>query len=159
MAERRSLTFATLDRVMPDVDRLLEGHVTLGKWSLAQICNHLCTAVTYTVEGYPGRAPWIVRATIGAFARRRLLKTGRMASGIRLPAEFQPKPGLDARAEAEALRASLQYYAGHQGTPVIHPILGKMNRAEWDRFHAVHCAHHLSFVLPTSSEAGLDATA
>jgi len=159
MAERRSLTFATLDRVMPDVDRLLEGHETVGKWSLAQICNHLCTSVAYSVEGYPGRAPWILRATVGAFVRRRLLRTGRMATGIRLPEEFQPKPGLDARAEAEALRACLQYYAAHQGTPVTHPILGKLTRAEWDRFHAIHCAHHLSFVRPVSSEAGRESTA
>lgn len=154
MAERRALTFATLDRVMPDVDRLLEGHETLGQWSLAQMCNHLSTALLMSVEGFPGRAPWIVRTTIGGFARRRILKTGRMATGIRLPVEFQPKPGLDARAEAETLRASLMYYAAHQGPPVVHPLLGKMTRGEWDRLHAIHCAHHLSFARPIEPGPG-----
>ena len=40
-ASRRALTFESLDRVMPDVDRLLEGHTTVGTWTLGQICNHL----------------------------------------------------------------------------------------------------------------------
>jgi hypothetical protein len=149
MAERRSLTFPTLDRVMPDVDRLLEGHQTLGQWSLGQVCNHLATSITYSVEGFPMRAPWILRTTLGAVKRRQLFKTGRMAGGIRLPAKDVPKPGLDARAEAEALRATLQYYAAHQGPLALHPLLGKMAREQWTRFHGIHCAHHLSFLLPS----------
>jgi hypothetical protein len=44
MAERRELTFASLDDVMPDVERLLAGHVTVGRWTLGQILNHLATA-------------------------------------------------------------------------------------------------------------------
>lgn len=148
MAERRALTFATLDRVMPEVDRLLEGHETLGQWSLGQICNHLATAVTYSVDGFPMLAPWIVRKTIGAVHRGQVLKTGRMAAGRKLPVKYQPRPGLDARAEAEALRATLQFYAANQDPLKLHPFFGRLTRDEWDRLHAIHCAHHLSFVLP-----------
>ena len=38
---RRPLVFVRLDEVMPDVERLLAGHVTVGRWTLGQICNHL----------------------------------------------------------------------------------------------------------------------
>src|SRR4051794_20833011 len=38
---RRSLRYESFDEVMPDVERLLEDHVTVGNWSQAQICRHL----------------------------------------------------------------------------------------------------------------------
>ena len=151
MAERRTLTFTTLDRVMPDVDRLLEGHETLGNWSLGQICNHLATVVAGSVDGFPFRASWIYRKTMGTVIRRQLFKNGEMAVGTQLPPQFCPKPGLDARAEAEALRATLRYFAGYQEPLVMHPFFGWLTRDEWNRLHAIHCAHHLSFVLPLGS--------
>jgi len=35
MLERRMLDFASMDEIMPDVERLLEGHSTAGQWTLA----------------------------------------------------------------------------------------------------------------------------
>jgi hypothetical protein len=146
---RRTLTFSSLDRVMPDVDRLLEGHTTVGNWSLGQICNHLTRGFTCTVEGFPERAPWLVRKTVGPLILNRILTTGRFPRGIKLPREYVPKPGVDARAEAEALRAALRLLASHPGPLAEHPLAGSIPRASWDRFHCIHCAHHLSFALPT----------
>ena len=42
---RRAIQFESLDEIMPEVDRLLEGHTTVGNWSLAQICRHLATVL------------------------------------------------------------------------------------------------------------------
>ncbi len=151
-AARRPLQFATLDEVMPEVDRLIErGHTTVGKWTLGQICNHLAGALTKSVEGIPFRAPWILRKTIAPFFLRRLLRTGRMPEGFRLPESALPKPGLDARAEAETLRAALRFYAAHTGPMASHPFFGAIGRETWDRIHLIHCAHHLSFSLPDRS--------
>ena len=47
---RRTLRFNSLDEVMPDVERLLEGHSTVGNWSLAQICRHLSTVMRRVVD-------------------------------------------------------------------------------------------------------------
>ena len=102
---RRPLKFESLDQVMPDVDRLLQGHRTVGNWSLAQICNHLTVAIVGSVEGYPKKAPWLIRKTLGPFVLKRLMKTEQIDEGIKTLDEFVPKPGLDSRAEAEALRA------------------------------------------------------
>src|SRR3954447_15458284 len=99
--ERRPLAFTTLDEVMPDVDRLLQGHRTIGQWSLGQICNHLADALVLSVEGFGVKVPWLLRKTIGPIAKRELYSTGRMRAGIKLPEKFLPRPGLDARAEAE----------------------------------------------------------
>ena len=148
MAERRALSFSSLDEVMPEVDRLLEGHTTTGQWSLGQICNHLSTAMRYTVEGFPEQAPWLLRRTVGPVAKRQVLGSGAMPEGVKLPEKYLPRPGLDPRAEAEALRASLRYYLAHAGPLADHPLFGSMSRDEWDRYHAIHCAHHLSFARP-----------
>jgi hypothetical protein len=149
MAERRTLTFTRLDEVMPDVDRLLEGHRTAGQWSLGQICNHLSGAIQGSVEGFPLRAPWVVRKLIAPIIKRQIFRTGRMTEGVKLPKKFLPKPDLDSRAEAEALRAALRLYAAHSGPMAAHPFFERLSRDEWTRLHCIHCAHHLSFVHPT----------
>ena len=148
-AERRVLTFGTLDQVMPEVDRLLErGHTTVGNWSLGQICNHLAGAFRVSVEGTPFKAPWLLRKLVAPFFLRRMLKSGRMPEGVKLPESALPKPGLDARAEAEALRASIRHYAAHTGPVADHPFFGTVGRETWERIHLIHCAHHLGYVVP-----------
>jgi hypothetical protein len=55
--ERRTLRYESLDQVMPDVERLLEGHTTVGTWSLAQICRHLANAMRRLVD-LPASTPY-----------------------------------------------------------------------------------------------------
>jgi hypothetical protein len=43
---------------MPDVDRLLRGHTTLGSWSLGEICGHL-------TQAFDRRLPHIDAAAVG----------------------------------------------------------------------------------------------
>jgi hypothetical protein len=88
---RRTLTFASLDRVMPDVDHLLEGHSTVGNWSLAQVCNHLTGMIIGSVEGYSDAAPWVLRKTIGPLILKRIIKNGTFAEGVKVPESFLPK--------------------------------------------------------------------
>lgn len=148
---RRRLTFDRLDQVMPEVDRLLEGHVTVGQWSLGQICNHLATTLIHSIDGFPRRLPWVVRRVVGPRIFARLDRTGRMPDGIPRPAAELPKVGLDARAEAEALRSAIAFFVAHQGPVAEHPAFGRMDRARWTRVHCLHCAHHLGFAVPTAT--------
>src|SRR4051812_26194070 len=100
MAERRELTFAGLDEVMPEVERLLGGHVMVGCWSLGQVCNHLATAVTLMLDG--GLDP--VSAPLPEAVRRRFFRRRRFPGGVKAPnPALLPGPDLDGRAEAEAL--------------------------------------------------------
>jgi hypothetical protein len=150
MTARRPLRFSTLDEVMPEVERLLRGHTTVGRWSLGQICNHLTSTIVGSIDGFPVHAPWLVRKTIGAVVKRRLLATGQMREGVKLPEKFHPQPGLDDRAEAEALRAAIHLYSAHTGDMAFHPMFGVLGRDEWTRLHCIHCAHHLSFARPSA---------
>src|SRR3954454_14325785 len=107
---RRSLTFASLDEVMLDVDRLLRGHTTVGNWSLGQICSHLAQALHFSIDGFPPEAfaPWPIRQTLCRFLLWRMLRTGRFVEGMPMPRKYKPAPGTDARTEAESLRAALR---------------------------------------------------
>ena len=150
MEPRRTLTFTSLGEVMPEVDRLLDGgHATLGKWSFAQICNHLTKTLVGSIDGIPFQAPWLVRKALGAYYKRKVLRSGRMPAGAPLPEAARPKPNLDDRAEAEALRAALRIYSAHSGPVARHPFFGQLTRDEWTRLHCIHCAHHLSFIQPS----------
>lgn len=152
MAARRPLRFDRLDRVMPDVDRLLEGHETVGRWSLGQICNHLAGAVLQSVEGSTHRAPWLFRKLAGPIIRRKILRDGRMPEGVKVPRQFLPEPGKDARDEAEALRVAIGRFVAMTGPPADNPLFGPTTRRDWERLHLIHCAHHLSFAIPTVAD-------
>src|SRR6266536_6548521 len=104
MARRRRLAFSGLGEVMPEVKRLLAGHALVGRWTLGQICNHLATAVRLSMDGFPVKAPWLVRRTAGVVLRRVMLGRGWIPERVPVPARtLDPKPGLDAGHEADAL--------------------------------------------------------
>jgi hypothetical protein len=154
---RRELAFVELGEVMPEVEQLLRGHRVVGRWSLGPICRHLRLGFAFSVDGFPQRAPWVVRRTIGALARRVVLSLGWMPQGVPVPGGCEPTESatstpLDATVEAEGLRTAIVRFAAHRGVLDEHPFLGRCTRGEWERFHRLHCAHHLSFVLPVGSE-------
>jgi hypothetical protein len=146
MAERRDLAFASLDDVMPDVERLLAGHAAVGQWSLAQVCNHLATGIRLTLDA-PSRFSDTTREQ--DIARRRFLHHGKFPEGMAAPLRVLiPEPDLDARTEADSLRDVIARFAAFAGPFPAHPRLGALTRDEWIRFHCMHCAHHLSFLVP-----------
>ena len=79
---RRTLEFASLTDVMPEVERLLAGHVTVGAWSLGQICHHLATAIRLTVDA-PIRRREATREQ--DVARRLFFRSGEFPEGMEAP--------------------------------------------------------------------------
>jgi hypothetical protein len=146
MAERRELRFASLDDVMPEVDKLLAGHVTVGGWSLGQICNHVATAIRITLDA-PIRRTEVTPEKQAA--HRLFLEASRFPDGMQAPLSILvPPTGLDDRAEAESLRSVIDRFQPFDGPLPSHPKLGPMTKDEWVRFHVMHCAHHLGFAVP-----------
>ena len=151
---RRKLAFRRLEEIMPEVERLLVGQFTVGRWTLGQICDHLAASFRYSVEGFPDPpAPWILRVTLGSLARRSMLRGGPIPERMPLPARYRPGPGLDAVAEAERLREAITLFSAC-AAPAAHPLVGPMSADEWTVYHCTHCAHHLSFAVPEAGAAG-----
>ena len=130
MEGRRTLRFDRMSEIMPEVDRLLHGYQATGNWSLGQICHHLKEPIRRSVEGFPGSAPWIIRATVGRLLKRRILGRGVMPDGVKLPKAFEPRPNLDDRAEVESLRAAIALLEQHAGPMPPHPVLGHLSPDE-----------------------------
>ncbi len=150
MPERRRLNFASVGEIVPDVEHLLSGHVTVGRWSLGMICNHLALTIRDSVEGFPFQMPWIFRRTVGPLSYRWLDRRGRLPAGVRAPKPLLPSQNLDARAELASLRNALTLFRDRE--PLTeHPVFGRFDRAKWTRIHCLHAAHHLSFAVPNGN--------
>jgi len=74
-----------------------------------------------------------------------------MRASVDLPASTQFDQSM--RVDADTRRAMLERgeipEAIPTGPAIAHPLLGPLSRAEWDRMHRCHAAHHLSFAAPS----------
>src|SRR5215471_15453585 len=111
---RRTLRFQELDDIMPDVDRLLDGHTTVGNWSLAQICRHLATVMRRVVD-LPASTPHDPSRWVGEERKRRFLESGLVPEGIPTSPTLLPVETLNEREEAEGLRRAIAYYPASPG--------------------------------------------
>lgn len=144
---RRTLSFKTFDEIMPDVDRLLDGHGTVGNWSLAQICCHLSTVMRRVVD-LPASTPQDPAQWVGEEQKRQVLESGQIPEGLPGPQEVIPSATLSEREEAEGLRQAIAHYQASPGPVIAHRRFGPLTRDEWDRIQLIHVAHHLSFAVP-----------
>ena len=78
---RRTLSFNSLDEVMPDVERLLQGHTTVGTWTLAQTCRHLATVMRRVVD-LPASTPQDPSLWVGDERKRQVLESGTIPEGL-----------------------------------------------------------------------------
>jgi hypothetical protein len=145
---RRNLRFSSIDDVLPDVEHLLAGHKTLGQWSLAQIFNHLEMSIRLPMQGVPEKFSWPMRRLFGPVALRLSFWLEWIPSGVRVQEIYLPHSGLDLAKKTECLRATIARFKEHAGAFDEHPLLGRLSAEQWERFHCLHCAHHLSFVVP-----------
>lgn len=146
--ERRDLAFSTLDEIVPESERLLRGYRAVGNWSLAQVCRHLANTFRNTAVTPPdvGSAPPLTPEQLEA---RSVFDHGQLPEGIpmRNPKLYPPE-NLDAQTEIDAMREALDVFLSSPGPGPIHPRLGPLSKEEWTHFHRIHCAHHLSFLIP-----------
>ena len=150
MPERRHLSFDGIDGVMPEVDQLLSGYETVGRWSLGQILRHLAVAVRLSTEGRQDAEP-VDGPDRRRVYRRLFFRAGRFPDDIDPPlAILIPPDDCEVEQEAEALRDAFDRFKAHDGPFSPHPTLGALDKAEWSRFHAMHCAHHLGYASPRS---------
>jgi Protein of unknown function (DUF1569) len=155
--QRRPLRFNDLDEVVRDAEGLLaKGYDKAGNWDLAQVCGHLAEWLRFPVEGFP-KAPapiravfWVLRKTMGRKKLLTYISTGSFPAGKPTMPETVPPPGGDPRAAVEKLRGAAGRLKAHTGPIVPSPLFGPMTKDEAVRMQLVHCAHHLSFLVPKS---------
>ena len=147
-AGRRTLRFASFDEVMPDVEHLLEGHTTVGAWSLAEICRHLAIVLRRVVD-LPASTPQDPSRWVPEQEKRQIFATGVLPEGLPAPPEILPESVRTAQEEAEGLRAAIAHFRASPGPVIAHRLFGPLSRAEWEQLQLFHLAHHLSFAVPS----------
>ena len=126
-----------------------------GKWSVAQIVQHLALSVDLVARAFDHRgekAAMQRRATpVQSVTRTAFLAVGRFPSGFQAPEAAQP------RAKPDPELVTAQFRMGVAGLQklindwpedrqrqifVRHPRFGDLNLPEWVRFHFIHCRHN-----------------
>lgn len=158
---RRSLSFNDLDDAVREVESLqASGYDCAGNWNLAQTCGHLAEWMRFPLDGFP-RSPFPVRVGLWVmgvmFARRKLRKTlaaNSMRAGGPTLRETIPPPDEDEAEAVERLRETVQRFKSHRGPFQSSPLFGDLDRETAMRLQILHCAHHLSFLVPRKTNAG-----
>jgi len=152
--ERRKLQFLVLDDALVDIDTLLSGgYVSQGRWTLGQAAWHLAAALQLSVD-HPAPVHHDPSRFASVETKQAFFQSGQIGEGRQMPEGLQSPPaGLDDLLEAARLRDVIAHYKQAPGPVAEHPILGLLTRAEWDRFHCIHCAHHLGNLLPVESSS------
>ena len=154
-SQRRSLSFENLDQVVDDVRALqLHGYTAVGKWDLAQVCKHLVDWMRFPMDGFPEPSLIqrifyaLIRVMIGRSLLKKILAKGEMSEGApTAPATVYP-PGGDPSVAVDQLCDTIDRLQRHRGSFHPSPIFGAMDRDTLIRLQLIHCAHHLSFLLP-----------
>lgn len=137
-------------------DEQLAWHVE-GKWSSAQILDHLRKTYHGTNRGYEkalaAGKPLATHATTPQqLTQFTVLNIGFFPSGRKSPKLVEPEPRCNGLETLAAIRTELARLIDLQdkaeqafGTIKImdHPVLGPLTAAQWPRFHYVHARHHM----------------
>ncbi|MCC7034281.1 MAG: DUF1569 domain-containing protein [Acidobacteria bacterium] len=132
-----------------------------GRWSIAEIVEHLDRTYTGTTKGlHRCLDAGAARASARTLRSRALtfwvVTLGRFPTGIEAPTHVVPKGRVRlsemlarSRADLEAMDAAIDAAEARFGPgPVLdHPILGPFAPAQWRRFHHVHTRHHQRQIL------------
>ena len=126
-----------------------------GKWSLAQIVNHLAIGIDGVAAAFEPRAQkfgMIRRATPGqSILRHLVLGLGKFPPGREAPVASRPADRPDPEATIAQFRMGVErttelvnHWPAKRQVEVFvkHPVFGDLNLKEWVRFHFVHCRHH-----------------
>lgn len=128
-----------------------------GKWSAAEVLEHLYLTYTGTVKGFERVAEAGKSLATAPTWRQRcralvVVGFGYIPQGRKAPAVAQPR-GLPAeKVKAEIIAALRQMDGiithceaalGSRNKLLDHPILGPLTAAQWRKFHLVHGLHHV----------------
>ena len=143
----RPLRCKNFREVRADLALLVKGPVeSTGNWSFFQMLDHLSKAVEGSLKGIKKEMPWWKRHLAGPLAYRLFALRGFIPAGIK----GRPSDRIEGD-EASALarfREAMEIFEKSDGPPSDHPILGPLNKRQWEAFHAMHYANHVRHAQP-----------
>ena len=155
MSTRRKILFTDLNQVTEEAESLLaSGYSMAGRWTLGQICSHMRTTIQANMDGFP---KWMLvvgyplRPILHWLVLPQFLK-GNSPKGIKTAGMFVPPDHLNNAEEVQRLKQCVSQFLDASQPVHAHPGFGKMNKGEFEKFHAAHASHHLGFLTPNTPE-------
>jgi hypothetical protein len=151
-----AITSAACDLTAEQLDRRPE-----GKWSTAQILEHLLLTYTGTIKGMQlcldGGKPRARRRTLTEFFKVFLvIEAGYFPGGRSAPERTRPQ-GMAAKdicgqiagniTAMDQVIAECERRFGRRTLVLDHPILGPLTCTQWRKFHWVHGRHHVKQII------------
>lgn len=138
-----------------------------GKWSCAQILEHLLLSYTATTQGtqialQTGKPLGGQPSLKDKLATFYVARTGFLPAGRKAPKSTRPANGSgvqslrqfnDALVAMDATLANAEKRFGRVAKILDHPVLGPMNTKDWRRFHSAHARHHLKQIAKRLKQA------
>lgn len=151
MAERRKLIFNAPDDVAAEVKRLREGgYEKAGQWNLAQVSYHCEKLLSQSMTGTAAET------TPEQTARRpileKMLATNAIPDGIISPEPAAP-PADTSDSAIDDFLTTLNTFKAFKGPFAPHRLFGNISAEERRRHQMIHCAHHLSYLVPAQTKA------
>ena len=139
-----------------------------GKWSCAQIFEHLLLSYTATTKGalkalqtgkaLGSRPTLLNRISTFYVTSLRSLPSGRTAPQHTTPKDGEGAASLrqfnDALVTMDAMLADAEKRFGSSVKLLDHPILGPLTAKEWRRFHRTHARHHMKQIAERAKASG-----
>ncbi len=151
----RRLVFDHLPQIRDDVQTLhTRGCTALGAWDLAQTCGHLNDWMRFPMDGFPRASLPMrmmmagLRVTVGRRLLKKILAERSMRRGAPTLPITVPAAGRDPTTAVETLLATIDRLSSHHGPTHPSPLFGCMDHETLVRLQLVHCAHHLSLLIP-----------
>lgn len=146
----RKLVLATLGDAMREVERLSAAPVRpldpATAWNWQQTLEHCAQSIEYSMTGFPLMKPVLFQRTVGAAAFAVFSWRGRMSHDLAEPIPGAPaidRAADQARALAR-LQAAVAAFATWSGPLQPHFAYGPLDKAAYERAHALHIANHLT---------------
>jgi hypothetical protein len=152
---RRTLKFKCTGCLKADLDAVQAAHDagtlrTLGNWSAGQILQHCAMLLGFAMDGFPTRAPYVVRAFFTLFLKRRALRDEPMNPGMNLPKQaafMLPDDEVSFQAGMDRMRTILARLHAGERLERPSPIFGHLTHDQWMGMSLRHQAMHHSFMV------------
>jgi Protein of unknown function (DUF1569) len=128
-----------------------------GKWSSAEVLEHLALTYSGTAKGMRAAAQndapkvrpttWKERFGIALVVGVGYFPAGREAPRQVTPRESDPERVLEKiqanLSEMDKAIGECEQRFGGRAIVLVHPVLGPLSLNQWRKFHRVHCLHHM----------------
>lgn len=155
-ADRRDLSFATLDQLSAELDRIEAAQSTgtlrhTGNWTPGQVLRHCAVFMRCAMDGFPpGKPPAPVKWMAILLFKKKAAAGQKPPPGFKLPkqASYLLPGDVSFEEGLSEMRTMLARLRAGETFSHPSPLFGKFTHDEWTRLHLGHCALHLSFLHP-----------